>query len=81
MKTWISIKDRMPEFGQIVAVTGQETEPIEVVTRTKWHQNGGQEGECWLSFHLTASGRPYEIEGVTHWMPMPELPKDEKLKK
>lgn len=63
---WISVKDRLPEAGKIL-VTDGETVTI---------SNG-----AWLYRSLEGKTRVPANYGagltVTHWMPLPELPKEE----
>lgn len=64
---WISVKDRLPEAGKIL-VTDGETVTI---------SNG-----AWLYRSLEGKTRVPANYGagltVTHWMPLPEPPKEEK---
>ena len=64
---WISVKDRLPEIGQPV-----------LICIPKW------EGEEIQAAKLESDGKMFEVCGefyagtwdVTHWMPLPEPPKD-----
>ena len=59
---WISVEDRLPEEGQSVIVHYLDGwMPIAHLLNGKWYQSGGE--TSWLS--------------VTHWMPLPEPPKEE----
>lgn len=62
---WISVKDRLPEYGEIVwATDGVESHEAIMTKDNKWRVPMF----FWLS-------------GVTHWMPLPEPPKaEQKLK-
>lgn len=68
MPEWISVKDRLPEKGEDVLVFGY------------WHEKW-QPLMCYLSPHrngewfTTVAGQ--QVYEVTHWMPLPELPKGE----
>lgn len=65
MSEWISVKDRLPENGKIVLAYSKE----KGVTFT--HR---------LWFHQTDRPFVIEYEGmvkVTHWMPLPEPPKED----
>lgn len=56
---WISVKDRLPEEGDDFLVCVKE-----------------KNGYCYIdimSFWIRVG--EWSIEGVTHWMPLPELPK------
>lgn len=62
MAEWIATKDRLPEEGQSVLVHYVDGwMPIAFLINGKWYQSGGE--TSWLS--------------VTHWMPLPEPPKEE----
>ena len=64
---WISVKDRLPEAGKILVTDG----------KTVIISNG-----AWLYRSLEEKTRVPANYGagltVTHWMPLPELPKEEK---
>jgi hypothetical protein len=78
---WISVEDRLPEFGKKVLVLIDRTyhinptdeDLIEVATLfgeeceagRVWREYG------WYNYDLHQSF----IEDVTHWMPLPEVPK------
>jgi len=81
---WISVKDRLPEYGSKVLAYGIADrdcpEPqLEVRTceYTEWDytDRGGKKG---YSFGLLSSGCGCcdgVLEDATHWMPLPEPPK------
>lgn len=60
---WISVKDRMPEYGRYLVTVVRDDGAVAVHTATyndlSWwmHSNVGE---------------------ITHWMPLPEPPKEEK---
>jgi hypothetical protein len=61
---WISVKDRLPENGQRVICYNRF---IEIKNYDSVFYDG--------DIHWT--GAPIgELTGVTHWMPLPEPPKD-----
>lgn len=66
MSEWVSVKDRLPEAGKIL-VTDGETVTI---------SNG-----AWLYRSLEGKTRVPANYGagltVTHWMPLPEPPKED----
>ena len=70
MNEWISVKDRLPEVPE-----GYER--IQVIVRccygvdTAWVQRDTKK------FYDIAGWLRSEVIGVTHWMPMPEPPKEE----
>lgn len=55
MAEWISVKDRLPKTGTVLATDGQI-----VITAP--------------SSSVTADG-----QAITHWMPLPEPPKEDEL--
>lgn len=63
---WISVEDQMPDIGQRILAT-----------------DGMFVGEAYLRGHQKSFYRPYEAEWnrvfdnpVTHWMPLPQPPKE-----
>ncbi len=58
---WISVKDRLPEPGSYVLV----------FTDDHCDYTAHYDGYWWLS------GKPALSYKVTHWMPLPEPPKEE----
>ena len=67
MAEWISVKDRLPENCEFVFVALHNAVVIQAVyyARTKEFQLPN-------SLCYRAQG-----EGITHWMPIPDLPKGE----
>ena len=66
---WISVKERLPEEGKLVLTYGPDG-IIDVLTRYKASKNSwkwGRDGEF-----ITL------VFDITHWMPLPEPPKEEK---
>ena len=59
---WISVKERLPEDDENVMILSNER-----ITFVGFYKNGQ-----WISYSL------YAIYGnvVTHWMPIPEIPKE-----
>lgn len=66
MNDWISVEDRLPENNERVLAFCADNCVQDVVW--SWSDN------CWYgrTFALT-----YKEGLVTHWMPLPELPKGE----
>ncbi len=64
---WISVKERLPEDGELVLVYNARDDFLAVLEHdsseyeSPWHG-----GDYWL-----------DEDDVTHWMPLPELPKEE----
>jgi hypothetical protein len=59
---WISVEDRLPEEGQSVLIHYVDGwTPVGHLLNGRWYQSGGE--TSWLS--------------VTHWMLLPEPPKEE----
>lgn len=89
-RRWISVKDRLPEFkhgdvsepilllvelrprGQImhVMVVGEYDDTGVPPIWKVWYEYVNEKG-----YH-DVQGFDIEIDDVTHWMPLPELPKD-----
>ena len=75
---WISVKDRLPELHIVVAL----------MDCTSYRNNGNQEvnnPHVVQAGHLTHFGGNYwsvygerglEVDSFTHWMPLPEPPKE-----
>ncbi len=59
---WISVDERLPEIGMYLIATGRYLEEVPV---------GWYDGSCWSWGFDDA-----EIDDVTHWMPLPEPPKE-----
>jgi hypothetical protein len=67
--TWISVEDRLPDEGKDVLVwdgnLNLDKIPIYEIAAYRRFANG----------NLFISGL-YSLQGITHWMPLPEPPKD-----
>jgi hypothetical protein len=61
---WISAKDRLPEDDRNVLVYDDH----DIQFWVAWHD------ECHNNWYTQEGDRVY---GVTHWMPLPQLPKGE----
>lgn len=68
MSEWVSVKRRMPEDDEyvLVAITGMKSYGYERYVRMDFRRDGR-----WVS----AFDEPIEV--VTHWMPLPEPPKED----
>lgn len=71
---WISVKDRLPPENETVLVFLNNQE-IELMAYCKYFGYLKKENEpieyCWGGYNGA-----YDIDQVTHWMPLPEPPKD-----
>lgn len=72
---WISVKDRLPEEDIAVLVYGQVLNDPPDVIGVRRRYNGDQE---WKYTWESEDGFIYREDDVTHWMPLPEPPKEEK---
>ena len=63
---WISVKDRLPFDGVRVIVNCERFDRVEV---GMYHADVDLYGASWVSDYILA------LE-VTHWMPLPEWPKE-----
>lgn len=67
--TWIPVAERLPELGEDVLVILNNSEPRMVVFRLFCDING-------LYFWEDEIGDGLVLKAVTHWMPLPDAPKD-----
>ena len=67
MPHWISVKDRLPEDAMHSVVRTDDGE-----YQVAWRENG-----YWFMFNPCCV-YDSQVNDVTHWMPLPELPKEEK---
>ena len=73
---WISVKDRLPDCEQ-----GAESEAVLFITKqgfmyTGYYGCGGIFHDRYFREFKNAT-EGYDISNVTHWMPLPEPPKEE----
>ena len=66
MSEWISVKDRLPEFGEKVLITDVSGDVL------VYSLEQTCSGECWWEDEYWNW-----YNDVTHWMPLPEPPKDD----
>ena len=64
---WISVKERLPKNGEIVLVYAKECGCIVAEWRRKWSE--------WENWNSQEEHR-LQFEEVSHWMPLPEPPKE-----
>jgi hypothetical protein len=74
LNNWISVKDRLPEEDIAVLVYGQVLNDPPDVIGVRRRYNGDQE---WKYTWESEDGFIYREDDVTHWMPLPEPPKEE----
>jgi hypothetical protein len=72
---WISVKERLPEEGEEVLVFGQYLNDIPKVLGVRSRYKGDQD---WKYTWEGSDEWVYRENDVTHWMPLPEAPKEEK---
>ena len=60
---WISVKDRMPDVGDIVLFTGMSSFGTRFITQRGWF-----DGTFWKR---DTGETVYSSTPVTHWMPLP----------
>jgi hypothetical protein len=71
---WISVKERLPEEDVAVLTYGQVLNNPPEVIGVRRRYNGDQE---WKHTWESEDGFIYREDDVTHWMPLPEPPKEE----
>lgn len=75
MSEWISVKDRLPELHEVVALLNTEIFMSTGFDKaTNWYGAGylcDWGGKYWSIF---GENRAKTLESVTHWMPLPEGP-------
>lgn len=64
---WVKVEDRLPEAGERCIVFGEDIGVASLIMHISLH------GEWVDQLNHTA---PYQ-KTITHWMPLPEPPKDE----
>lgn len=72
---WISVKEQLPEEGEEVLIFGQYLNDIPKVLGVRCRYKGDQK------WKYTWEGQDewvYSQDDVSHWMPLPEPPKDAK---
>jgi hypothetical protein len=64
VQEWISVKDRLPENEKCVLVYSQDGGVAEGKYNARFNE--------WVQFRWNVT----ELKNVTHWMPLPEPPKE-----
>jgi len=72
---WISVKDRLPEEGEEVLIFGQYLNDIPKILGVRSRYKGDQD---WKYTWEGPDEWVYRENDVTHWMPLPEPPKEKK---
>jgi len=79
MPQWISVKDRLPEEGVWVlgyySIYENDIYDVGVVKR---FVHTWAEANIWLTNHKDGPLTYEEVDSITHWMPLPAPPKEEK---
>lgn len=72
---WIPVEERLPEYGVRVLATDmyEEDDCTGIWTREEYPDD--PEDGCWID----EPGWWHAFDEVTHWMPLPEPPEEEKL--
>ena len=71
MNDWISVEDRLPEYGEVVLVYGTDADEQAADIFIGYRQSTDRHGENWHEDGRLGS----LIFNVTHWRPMVEPPK------
>lgn len=75
MCNWISVKDKLPDYGEIVIVW--DDLESELCTGMRVDRNDGWKAE-WLTSYWSGTHCGTDYHGrtdITHWMPLLEPPK------
>lgn len=74
-KEWISVEERHPAYLEPV-LTIDKNNNVRILQREDWESGndveGYKSGEFWTD---PETAEEYEIELITYWMPIPNLPK------
>lgn len=74
MSEWISVKERLPEYGERVLVVSRVADlAVSYVDTMSYDPEEGICPEGWY----TDDGWPRKDDEVTHWQPLPEPPGEE----
>lgn len=74
---WISVKDRLPKDEEILCVCVKDCERKELFISTAVFWNTMR--ECWSYMTVEGTKDISDTHCVTHWIPLPDLPKEYKL--
>ena len=73
IQKWISVEERLPEYGEKVLVCDTREDYVGVSVLQKGFDFGGEKDPdywCWMD-------DCFNLDEFTHWMPLPEPPKGE----
>lgn len=65
---WISVKDRLPEMNKTVLIVRSGSVEIGFYN--------AKDKRFYVPNESAFDGWPIPVDGVTHWMPLPEPPKE-----
>lgn len=71
---WISVKDRLPEPGKYVAMHDDREGSYDIATLDSVTVNGKEVEQVWW---IQNGSSWVELDWFTHWVPLPEPPKEE----
>ena len=76
--TWIPVTERLPELRKDVLVYDGEESVGNIVFMRVWslEQDTDFLGNTSGEYVWWDDERPYDLNAVTHWMPLPDAPKD-----
>lgn len=79
MSEWISVDDRLPAKGEIVALANNDrwmNSPLHDQDGLNWYGVGYlDDASCYRSYWVVIGiNQPQCIDSATHWMPMPIVP-------
>lgn len=69
--SWISVKERLPEERTMVLIVDGGEVSVGQYSPTEYHPTG-----WWDYLSTDINGCEVECHNVTHWMPLPEPPKE-----
>jgi hypothetical protein len=73
---WIKCSERMPELDQSVLIWPKDNSGAMEAFLCKNNKHDFQPGKIvFITASSCCNGDRFDLDGVTHWMPMPEGPK------
>ena len=75
MSEWISVKTSLPRMFESYDFSGREVEVSEIVA-TNEGAGACKDGE-WVGVDWDPFNANVPMENITHWMPLPEPPKEQ----